>query len=193
MIASVQGEIQAVGSDYLIVNVGGVGLQVQVPTTVLEKHNRAGHPVYLNTHLHIRENDIALYGFNDLEELDLFRLLLAVSGIGPRLALGILSTLSPEVLTNAVAREEAEVFQRVPGIGKKTAERVLFHLKEKLDIQHPVFGLGMPSDVDADVIAALTTLGYSLIEAQSAVQKIPRDASQALDERIRIALIYLGS
>ncbi|MBN1319022.1 MAG: Holliday junction branch migration protein RuvA [Anaerolineales bacterium] len=192
MIASISGEIQIIGDEFLVINIGGVGIRVLVPGTVLEKHHQPGRAITLNTHLYLRENDLALYGFLDREELELFQQLLTVSGIGPRLALAILSTLSPEVLTAAVAREEPEIFQRVPGIGKKTSQRILFHLKDKLDLDRISAGLTMPTDVDADVISALTSLGYSIVEAQAAVQKIPRESSPELDERIRLALKNLA-
>jgi Holliday junction DNA helicase RuvA len=191
MIASISGEIQNIGNDFLVVNVGGVGFNVMVPATVLEK-KEIGRAITLHTHLYIRENEMALYGFSDLEDLELFKLLLSISGIGPRLALAILSTLSPEVLTGAVAREEPDIFQRVPGIGKKTSQRILFNLKDKLDLERISTGMIMQTDVDADVIAALTSLGYSIVEAQAAVQRLPRDSSTELDERIRLALQNLA-
>jgi Holliday junction DNA helicase RuvA len=193
MIATIRGVIQRIGRDSIVVLVGGVGLRVWVPGSVLETVDGVGHSTTLFTHLHVRESDIALYGFGTESELELFELLLAVSGVGPRLALAVISTLSPEVLTGAVAREEAAVLQRVPGIGKKTAERIMFHLRDKLKVEHLPLGVAMISDVDADVIEALTALGYSVIEVQTALQRLPRDAALDLEERIRLALSVLGS
>ncbi len=193
MIATIRGVIQRIGRDSVVVQVGGIGLRVWVPRSVLESADGIGHSTTLFTHLHVRESDIALYGFGTESELELFELLLAVSGVGPRLALAVISTLSPEVLTGAVAREEAAVLQRVPGIGKKTAERIMFHLRDKLRVEHLPLGIAMISDVDADVIEALTALGYSVIEVQTALQRLPRDVAPDLEERIRLALSVLGS
>jgi Holliday junction DNA helicase RuvA len=193
MITTVRGVIQRIGRDSIVVLVGGIGLQVWVPRSVLETVDGVGHNTTLHTHLHVRESDIALYGFCTESELELFELLLAVTGVGPRLALAVISTLSPEVLTAAVAREEAAVLQRVPGIGKKTAERIMFHLRDKLRVEHLLPGVAMISDVDAEVIEALTALGYSVVEAQTALQRLPRDAAPDLEERIRQTLSLLGS
>lgn len=192
MIATVTGVVQAIDEGSLIVLVGGVGLRVSVPGTVLETVAAPGRSVTLHTHVHWREPEITLYGFGTERELELFRLLVAVSGVGPRLALAVLSTLSPDVLTGAVAREEAEVLQRVPGIGRKTAHRIMFHLRDKLRLDEVPAGAALLTDVDAEVIAALTTLGYSLVEAQRALQMLPRDASSELEERLRLALRVLG-
>ncbi len=192
MIVSISGTVQRIGVGYLVVLVGGVGLRVNVPDTVLTTAGGPGRSIMLHTHLHLRENDVALYGFANEEELELFKLLLEVSGVGPRLALAVVSTLSPDVLAGAVAREEAGVLQRVPGIGKKTAERVMFHLKDKLRLDHLPAGMALVSDVDTEVIAALTALGYSVVEAQAAVQRIPKTASPDLEERVRLALQALG-
>jgi Holliday junction DNA helicase RuvA len=193
MITTVRGVIQRIGLDSIVVRVGGIGLRVWVPRSVLEAVDGVGHSATLFTHLHVRENDIALYGFCTESELELFELLLAVNGVGPRLALAVISTLSPEVLTGAVAREEAAVLQRVPGIGRKTAERIMFHLRDKLKVEHLPPEIAMISDVDAEVIEALTALGYSVVEAQTALQRLPRDAAPGLEERIRQVLSVLGS
>ena len=192
MIASISGSVQRIEEDHLIIQVGGFGLKVWVPVTALEVAGAVGTAITLFTYLHWRDNEIALYGFTTQDELDLFELLLGVSGIGPRLALSIVSTLSPEVLTGAVAQDEPAVLQRVPGIGKKTAERILFHLKDRMDLDHLPGGVAIISDLDSQVIAALTSLGYSIVEAQTAVQRIPRDAPRELEERIRLALSAMG-
>ena len=193
MIASISGLISQVKSDSLVVMVSGIGLRVFVPQMVLEIAGGVGQRINLYTHLHWRDNDIALYGFNTEGELELFELLLGVSGIGPRLALAILSTLSSDMLTAAVAREEPAVLERVPGVGKKTAQRIMFQLREKLPIDQVPFGVGGLADVDTEVIAALTALGYSVVEAQTAVQALPRDSSTDFEERLRATLSYLGA
>jgi Holliday junction DNA helicase RuvA len=189
MIASLHGVINFIGDDHLIVAVGGVGLRVFVPRTVLEDVGGVGRNISLHTHLIVRETELTLYGFESKEDLALFELLLGVNGVGPKVGLAILSTLSPELFKNAVAREEAAVLQRVPGIGKKTAERILFQLRDSLQA---VSGGPMPlvSDVDADVIELLTNLGFSIVEAQTALQNVPRDVNN-VDERLQRALQYL--
>jgi len=189
MIASLHGIINQIGDDHLVIAVGGVGLRVFVPRTVLEDVGGVGRTIRLHTHLIVRETELTLYGFESDEDLALFQLLLGVNGVGPKVALAILSTLSPELFKNAVAREEPAVLQRVPGIGKKTAERILFQLRDRLQV---VSGGPMPliSDVDADVIELLTNLGFSIVEAQTALQNVPREVTD-MDERLQRALQYL--
>jgi len=190
MIASLSGTIQKVEQNSLIVNVGGVGLRVFVPRTVLENVGEMGRRITLHTRLQVREDDLSLFGFEAEDDLQLFEVLLGVSGVGPKVALSILGTLSPELLKSAIMREETGVLQRVPGIGKKTAERIMFQLRDKLDLSGPATALPLVSDVDADVIDILTGLGFSIIEAQAALQHVPREV-RAIDERVQGALQYL--
>jgi len=190
MIATLTGAIQKVEKASLIVSLGGVGIRVFVPRNVLEDAGGPGRRVHLHTHLLVRQDDLTLYGFESEDDLQLFELLLAVNGVGPKVALAILGTLSPELLKNAILREETAVLQRVPGIGKKTAERIMFQLRDKLDVGTIQSSLPLVSDVDADVIDILTGLGFSIIEAQTALQNVPRDV-QSIDQRVQLALQYL--
>jgi Holliday junction DNA helicase RuvA len=190
MIASLTGTVQKIETNSLIIHVGGVGLRVFVPRTVLEDVGGPGRRITLFTHLQVREDDLSLFGFETEDDLQLFEVLLGVNGVGPKVALAILGSLSPELLKSAVLREEAAVLQRVPGIGKKTAERIMFHLRDKLDLGGATSTLALVSDVDADVIDILTGLGFSIIEAQSALQHVPREVS-AIDERVQAALQFL--
>jgi Holliday junction DNA helicase RuvA len=190
MIASLTGSVLKIEDGALVIGVGGVGVRVFVPRTVLENVGGIGRALRLHTHLIVRETDLALYGFEAEEDLLLFELLLGVNGVGPKVALAILGTLSPEMLKSAVLREEAAVLQRVPGIGKKTAERILFQLRDKLDLADAAAGIPLVSDVDADVIDVLTALGFSIVESQAALQNIPRDVT-GIDERVQRALQYL--
>ncbi|HQF70263.1 MAG TPA: Holliday junction branch migration protein RuvA [Promineifilum sp.] len=190
MIASISGTVQKIEASSLVVAVGGVGLRVFVPRTVLENVGGIGRAIGLYTHLQVREDDLSLFGFENEDDLDLFTVLLGVQGIGPKVALSILGTLSPELLKSAIMREETAVLQRVPGIGKKTAERIMFQLRDKLDLGGAAATMPLVSDIDADVIDVLTGLGFSIIEAQSALQHVPREV-RAMDERVQAALQYL--
>jgi Holliday junction DNA helicase RuvA len=193
MIASINGTVQKRNDDNIIVNLGGIGVRVFVPRTVLEDVGGVGRAISLFTHLIVRETELTLYGFKHEDELSLFEVLLGVNGVGPKVALAILSTLSPELLTSAILREETAVLQRVPGIGKKTAERMMFQLRDKLDftVGDSAAAVSLVADADAEVIDFLTALGFSIVEAQSALQKIPRDI-KTIDEKVQAALQYLG-
>lgn len=194
MIASVEGEVIGIGDSFIVVRVGGgVGLQIFTPTP-LRARLRMMERIFLHTHLIVREDLLALYGFENEQEREYFNLLLGVNGVGPRLALSVLSTLSIDAIRRAVASEQSEVFARVPGVGKRTAQKILLHLQDK--IKSGDF-LDLPganvAGIDEAVLEALTTLGYSVVEAQSAIQSIPRDTSQEdVEERLRIALQYFN-
>lgn len=190
MIASITGTIRRIGKDNLIVQVGGVGVRLFVPRTVLEDVGGIGRSISLHTHLIVRETELTLYGFESEEDLSLFEILLGVNGVGPKVGLAILSTLSPELLKSAIMREETVVLQRVPGIGKKTAERIMFQLRDKLDLTAETAAMPFVSDVDSDVIDILTGLGFSIVEAQTALQNIPREVKE-IDNRVQLALQYL--
>lgn len=192
MIATIQGQIISQGQDHLVVLVGGIGVRVRVPRTVFDYIEGVGHTVMLYTHLMVREDALTLYGFVDEAERHLFETLINVSGVGPKLALAIMSTLSLSHLSHAVMQGEPDLLTRVPGIGKKTAEKILFELKDKLIPAGPV-ELAPISDIDADVLDALTALGYSVVEAQAALQSIPRDAPQDVEQRLLLALGYFSS
>ncbi len=191
MIDMLSGQVAALGDDYVVLLVGGVGLRVYVPRTVFDTVSGRGQALTLYTHLVVREDALLLYGFPDEEERSLFETLITVSGVGPRLAVSILGALSVEHLHNAVASESPEILTRVPGIGKKLAQKLVFELKDKLKTTLPG-GLAAISDVDTDVLATLTALGYSVVEAQAAVQSIPRDAPDDVETRVRLALEYFS-
>ena len=190
MIASLSGTVRKVEASSLVITVGGVGVRVYVPKTVMENVGGIGRSISLHTHLMVRETELSLYGFESEEDLMLFEVLLGVNGVGPKVALAILSTLSPELLKSAIMREETAVLQRVPGIGRKTAERIMFQLRDKLDLTQVSTAVPLVSDVDADVIDVLTGLGFSIVEAQAALQNLPRE-TKSVDARVQLALQYL--
>lgn len=193
MIASLTGPVASRGKDSVIIQVGGVGLQVFVPQTVLANLPGSGQEVTLFTHLHVRENELALYGCSSEEERTLFRLLLSVSGIGPRVALSVLSSLPTDRLQTAIAQEDVATLARVPGVGPKTAKKLVLELKDKIAAEgRPGAPQPVLTEADADLIAALTTLGYSVAEAQEALRSLPRE-SLPLEERVRLALAYFVS
>jgi holliday junction DNA helicase RuvA len=190
MIASVEGRINASTQDALIVNVGGVGLRVFCTRPALATA-RQGDLILLYTHLVVREDDLTLVGFATEEELFLFESLLRVQGIGPKLALSVLSSMAPDTLRLAISQEQPELLSRVPGIGKKTAQKIVLELRDKIGAPELAEGLAALTEADAAVIDALTTLGYSVVEAQRAVQSLPRDVTD-VEERLRRALASFG-
>jgi Holliday junction DNA helicase RuvA len=192
MIDIVSGQVASVDKTSVVIMVGGVGLRINVPRTVFDTVHGPGHAVTLYTHLTVREDSLTLYGFITEEDRTVFETLIGVSGVGPKLALSILSSLSIDHLRSAVGHEEPEILTRVPGIGKKTAEKIIFELKGKLGVGM-MPGMSVVSDVDTEVIAALTSMGFSVVEAQSAIQSIPRDGPKDVESRILAALQYFSS
>jgi Holliday junction DNA helicase RuvA len=191
MIASLSGRVQEVNADHIVVEVGGVGLQVFVPAPTRD-YLHSGDNVFLHTHLVVREDALTLYGFETHEGRDLFNLLLSVNGVGPKVALSVLSSLTPDAIRRAIFHEQDEIFARVPGVGKKTAQKILLHLQDRIPMVAGLEPVAAMSDVDTEVMNALTALGYSVIEAQSALQSIPRDAPQEIEARLRLALQYFA-
>ncbi len=192
MIARLSGTVWSIGDDHIVVRTGGIGLHVHIPVGALAKFDTVGQSVELFTHLHVRENEWALFGFLTKEELSLFKLLLSISGVGPKVAIALLGTVSPDALRQAVVQEEPGLLYRVPGIGPKTARAIIFHLKDKI-IPSGAEPTSLLSDTDAEVIAALTGLGFSLVEAQAALQSLARDDDLPVEERVRQALTYFSS
>ncbi len=189
MIATLRGEISQIEDNALIVEVGGVGYRVFVPAP-LRGGAKAGESIFLFTHLVVREDAFLLYGFESQSDRELFNILLGVDGVGPKVALSVLSTMTLDAIQRAVFAEEPDVLSRVPGVGKKTAQKMELHLKDKLKPVDSLSRLSAMSDTDAEVIAALTALGYSIVEAQAALQSIPKDSPDDTGERLRLALGY---
>jgi Holliday junction DNA helicase RuvA len=191
MISSLLGELQQKEDNSLVVAVGGVGLRVTVPKGLAERLN-IGEKLFLHTHLIVRENELSLYGFESAEDRKLFITLLGVDGVGPKVALSVLSTLTIDAIQRAIFSDEPELLSRVPGVGKKTAQKIALYLKDRLKPDDTLSRVAAMSDVDSEVLAALTALGYSVVEAQSAIQSIPKDAPQDAGDRLRLALQNFG-
>ena len=189
MIATLRGEITQIEEAALVVEVGGVGMRVFVPKPLLTRF-QVGEVVLIHTHLVVRENDLSLYGFETIADRQLFLTLLGVDGVGPKVALSVLSTLNLDTVQRAVFSEEADLLSRVPGVGKKTAQKMLLYLKDRLKPASGLEKIAAMSDTDSEVLAALTALGYSVIEAQSALQSLPKDAPDDVEEKLRLALGY---
>jgi Holliday junction DNA helicase RuvA len=186
MISRLRGEVVARSPNGLVLDVGGVGYLVN-PTAALLRKAEPGGEVVAETYLHVREDALQLFGFAEAEERTMFELLLSVQGVGPKVALAIVSGSSPGELRRAIALSDTARFQAIPGIGKKTAERVVLELKEKLGAfdgaEEPTAISPRPQTVARD---ALIELGYSLPEAEAALADTDPDATP--EERVRQAL-----
>lgn len=188
MIASLEGKVAAAYADHVVVVVHGVGYKVYMPQSSLNQ--LPDEQVFLHTLMVVREDSMTLYGFVTLAERELFETIISVSGIGPRLGLAILGTLGVEHLRNAVVSEQPDVLVRVPGIGKKMAQKIVFELKDKLAKGLSEIPAGSFSDINGDVLDTLVALGYSIVEAQAAIQALPPDAPNDVEERVRLSLRY---
>jgi holliday junction DNA helicase RuvA len=195
MIAAVRGVLEGRGADHALVAVGGIVLRVASSTTTLRDLGEVGASVTLHTHLHVREDALQLYGFKTLEELRLFETLLGVTGIGTRLALSILSFASPEQIQAAIVTEDTNLLSKVPGVGKRTAARIILDLRGKLTAAVGAgAGAGLPADpATNEVVEALQALGYTSAEAIQAVQALGEETRDLTPEqRVFAALRQLG-
>lgn len=190
MIAYLEGEIVFRGVNFVILKSGGVGFKV----FVLPDTDVSGERLRLYTHLAVREDALTLFGFRTYEELELFGILIGVSGVGPKAGMGILSVADPATIKLAIAKEDASILTRVSGIGKKTAERVILELKNKFtlgEIKEGDLSAAQKEILDQqDVIEALMGLGYGQNDVRKVLENIPREKS--LEERVRLALRELG-
>ena len=192
MISTLSGRVTQVSETSLTLEVNGVGYEVNAPAALLAESSR-GQSLSLQTYLVVRENEMTLYGFASLEARQLFSMLLGVNGVGPRLALAILSGLSVEAIRGAVGGQQPAVLSSVPGVGAKTAQKIVLHLADKIA---PTEGEGAFAGLrpgDSELLEALTGLGYSVVEAQAAMQAIPADGPDELEERLKLALQAFSS
>jgi len=194
MIGRIRGVLVSKHAPYVVVDVNGVGYELELPLSTLSELPAVDHPVTLHTHLVVREDAHLLYGFGSLHERNAFRLLLKVAGVGPKLALALLSGMSVSELAGVVVRQDAVRLTRISGVGKKTAERLLLELRDKFADAAETLGpevVGLPrDDVSGDVANALTALGYNDKEVAHALKSVPVGTS--VEEAIRLSLRLLS-
>lgn len=190
LISSVRGALETKGPTWVDVAVGGVTFRISVPGSLVDHLGSQGDIVRLYTSLQVREDSLSLYGFPTEETRSAFETLLSINGIGPKVALNILSTFTPDTLALAVESADIKAFATVPGIGTKTANRIVLELKGKLDLA------AIPSSIsisgDGDVIEALMALGYTSGEAREAMSGISGNGDMSIEEKVRSALQNLG-
>ena len=202
MIGFLKGKVEYIFIDYCLLDVGGVGYRVFVSNNTRARL-RQGQDAMLFTHLSVREDAMQLYGFSTQEEYDLFQLLIAISGIGPKVAMGIIGSITPEGLSQAIQNKNVKALTALPGIGKKSAERMILELKDKLtfngnddDIQHVggLFGeFQVGEDILSEATAALISLGYSQAEVNTAFQNMGKiDPESDVQNVIKLALKQLS-
>lgn len=198
MLSYVRGELVAIEEDKVIVDVNGVGFGVFMPAQSMNYLPMLGEEVKLHTYMNVREDALQLYGFLTRDDLKVFKLLIGVSGIGPKGGLSILSQMSPDDLRFAVMANDAKTIAKAPGIGKKTAEKLIIELKDKLDIEDVLnknvedstvsISTSASNEVQAEAIQALVALGYGSTEATKAVKKVSIDEDTTVEEVLKIAL-----
>ena len=193
MLVGVRGALEAVGPDWVNVQVGGITLQVFMPASAIAALGSVGESVRLHTILRIQNEQPTLYGFPDAGSVELFGALTGVSGVGPRSALSILSELGEDGFRNAVASEDVTALARAQGVGRRIAQRVVLELRGKLpDADAGAPGVVAVAGTDADAVAALTALGMPLAEARQAVAALDLPAAASVEDKIRQALLSLG-
>ena len=189
MITSIEGTIAGTGLEWVDVTVGGVTLRANVPQSAVERIGHVGDMLRLATSLQVRDDSLTLYGFPTEEGRSAFEALVGVNGVGPRVALSILSSLTSEALARAVAAGDMTALKAVPGVGAKTANRIVLELTGKLDV---VSATAVDGQADSEVFEALTALGYSASEAMAAIASLEPGAPASLEERVRLCLERMG-
>lgn len=202
MISYIKGELAEINNGYIVVDRGGIGFQIFVPMLVLDHLPAVGSEVKIHIYFQVREDAFVLYGFLDRDELDMFKLLIGVSGIGPKGGLGILSAISVEDLRFAILSGDAKTIAKAPGIGAKTAQRVILELKDKVDLEEaferklengpePQATADGTAQIRNDAVLALAALGYSQAESLKAVAKVEISADMDIEGVLKSALKHL--
>ena len=201
MYSYIRGELAEINSDHLVLDVNGIGYQIYIPTNTLNYLPSIGEMVKIHTYLYIREDAMMLYGFLTRDDLDMFKMLITVSGIGPKGGLGILSTLSTDDLRFAVLSDDAKAIAKAPGIGAKTAQRVIIDLKDKMSLEEAFEKklehttnkvLPENNSIKNDAVLALNALGYSSTESLKAVSKVEITEDMDVEDVLKAALKHMS-
>ncbi|MHB8587594.1 MAG: Holliday junction branch migration protein RuvA [Candidatus Dormibacteraceae bacterium] len=198
MIAHLAGVVRRAGPDYVVVDVGGVGYMVSVATSTRQELPTTGGAVELHIHTHVREDQLALYGFASAEELDMFEMLIQVDGVGPKVGLNILGAASLEVLKRAIVSEDAAPIRRASGVGQRTAAKVIIELKPRLDAVAELDAVPRATAMSGDgvipkaVETALRNLGFSSQEARVGIESVDWKSTPNTQEALAVALKALG-
>lgn len=202
LIAYVKGPLKAIEEDRIIIEAGNMGMEIFVPVSVLEALPPMGAEVMVHTYFQVKEDGMSLYGFLNRQDLGMFRQLIGVNGIGPKGALAILSVLGPDQLRMAIVSGDAKAISRAPGVGVKTAQRVILDLKDKIKPEDMLLGSGSQpaqgssdtgqSGIAAEVAEALTALGYSASEAARAVHKVEQSGDMTAEDMLKASLKHLA-
>lgn len=194
MIAAVEGILESREVDSVVIKTGPLSLIVHVPGSTLNKLGKPGENVYLFTYLHLREDNMSLFGFQSKGELQIFKELIQVNGVGPRLALALLTALDPQELVSGILGNNTNLICSAPGVGKKLAGRIILELKSKLEKERLYeFAPVLDADENAEVLEALVNLGYSAREATQAISSIPGGTDKKLEDKITLALRNLAN
>ena len=200
MIASVKGKLESVTTDSVIIDVNGLGVEAIVPTTVINRLPKVDENVKLYTYLHVREDIMQLYGFLDKEDLDFFKLLITVNGIGPKAGIAILSSMPADILTFAILSEDTKTIEKAQGIGAKTAKKLVLELKDKVGIiktlkntgseayDNTALTIGINSEIKDEAVQVLTALGYSQTESMKAISTVEVSGEMTSEELVKLAL-----
>ena len=198
MIAHLRGEVLRAGTDFVVLDVGGVGYMVSVALATRQRVPAPGGKMELHIHTQVREDQLALYGFSSVDELDLFEMLIGVDGVGPKVGLNILSAASIEVLKRAIMSEDPAPIRRASGVGPRTAAKVIIELKPKLDVEAALEAVPKAAQMAGDgavpkaVESALRNLGFSPQEARSGLEAVNWKDSPSTQEALATALKALG-
>ncbi|MBE5945019.1 MAG: Holliday junction branch migration protein RuvA [Lachnospiraceae bacterium] len=197
MFAYIKGKVEHIGIDYIVIENNGIGFRINTSTIVASKLS-LHQQVTIYTHLNVREDDMSIFGFMTEDELSVFRLLISISGIGPKGALAILSTLSIDELRIAVLSDDHKAIAKANGVGAKTAQRVVIELKDKFKLNDVLGGVSkddLPdyntNDIITETAMALTSLGYSNVEALRAIKKVQGADKMSVEELLKAALKYI--
>lgn len=200
MYSYIKGELAEIETDHIVVDVNGIGYNLYIPANSFSYLPQIGQECKIHTYLHVREDAMMLYGFLAKDELSMFKMLITVSGIGPKVAIGVLSALSADDLRFAILAQDAKAIAKAPGIGAKTAQRVILELKDKVNLEdafekkckkEQTLQVSAESQVKNDAVLALNALGYSSAESLKAVSKVAVTEDMTVEDVLRGALKFM--